>query len=361
MSVSAEPERDRAVLPSVSIVFLVFNRREELAVSLRRMLEADDLSADLLEVIVVDNASHDGSAEMVRQSFPSVRVIERATNSGVSGWNDGFAAATGDWVLALDDDCYLPPGGLREALRAAQEHRADLVSFSVSSIFEPNFRFTEAYRTGLLAFWGCAVLIRRSVLDELKGYDPEIFVWANEVELMLRFFDAGHRHLHLPEVTAVHMKQPGDGEGSDYVTDRAYPLNARHWAYVAAKLLRRRDAAAALLALLATFVRAAVRVHPSALRALWPAVGGFRHGLRHRRPVAADVSATYRHNFHSFVGPWWYSRPALTILREAPGRLARAAVGRPNPKPAGRGAESFARRERFYPKSASVLQLRALD
>ena len=71
---------------------------------------------------------------------------------------------------------------------------------------EPGHRFDLKYRTGLLTFWGCAALVRREVLERIGGYDPNIFVWANEVEFMLRFYDAGFRHLHMPEVEAIHMK-----------------------------------------------------------------------------------------------------------------------------------------------------------
>src|SRR2546430_10395163 len=49
------------------------------------------------------------------------------------------------------------------------------------------FPYTTLFRS--LTFWGCAVLMRRRVIDSLAGYDPEIFVWANEVELMIRFFE----------------------------------------------------------------------------------------------------------------------------------------------------------------------------
>jgi len=348
--------------PTASIVFLVFNRREELAESLRRMVDDDDFPRGRLEVIVVDNASQDGSADMVRADFPSVRVIRREVNNGVSGWNDGFAAATGDWVLALDDDCYLPRGGLRQALAAAGEHHADLVSFSVANPDRPEYRFTDAYPTGLLMFWGCAVLVRRAVLEELGGYDPEIFVWGNELELMLRFFDAGHRHLHLPEVTAMHMKGVEDRPPAEQIEDPGYRLNARHWGYIAAKLLRPRDAVGALAAVLAMCVRDARRMNPVALGGMGPALGGFRHGLRHRRPVAKSVSATYRRSFHNFVGPWWYSRPPLEILRAAPSRLARAATGRPVADPVGgRGDMNFERHGRYYPTSASALRLRPPD
>src|SRR4051795_11277719 len=205
------------------------------------MLDDSDYDRDQVDVVVVDNASEDGSGDMVAAEFPGVRLIRRATNNGVSGINEGFAAARGDYVLALDDDCYLPPDGLRRSVAAALEHDADLVSYKVISTVDPGRVFSEDYRTGLFMFWGCAVLMRRAVIDALGGYDPEIFVWANELEFMLRFFDHGFRHLHFPEVEAVHMKETG-AHWSEYFTGRAYRINARHFAYVAGKLMRRRDA-----------------------------------------------------------------------------------------------------------------------
>src|SRR5437660_9897280 len=100
-----------ARLPTVTVVFLVYNRRDELRTSLRQTLFESDYDPALVDVIVVDNASTDGSADMVRAEFPHVRLIVRDRNVGVSGWNEGLAAARGGYVLALDDDCYLPPDG----------------------------------------------------------------------------------------------------------------------------------------------------------------------------------------------------------------------------------------------------------
>jgi GT2 family glycosyltransferase len=341
------------VPPLVSIVFLVYNRGAELRTSLHEMLERTDYDADRLEVIVVDNASDDGAGDMVEREFPQVRLIRREVNCGVSGWNDGFAVARGDWVLALDDDCYLPGDGLRRAIDAAEENEADLVSFAVRALDNPDYRFNERYRTGLLSYWGCAVLVRRSVLDALGGYDPEIFVWANELEFMLRFFDRGFRHLHLPEVEAVHMKETGR-HWVEYFGMRSYRINARHFAYVAAKLMRRRDALGALVALIAIGVRDAVRHDKVAIKAVPESVKGFVHGLRHRRPVRPEVSRAYRMNFHSYASPWWVSRPPHELVR---GELVRLVKRRPkDERPAGRLTEYYAERERYYPDSAGTLQ-----
>jgi GT2 family glycosyltransferase len=337
--------------PTVTVVFLVYNRREELRESLRRMLSEGD------QLIVVDNASTDGSAAMVRDEFPQVELVERPENSGVSGWNDGFARARSDWVLALDDDCWLPRDGLRRAVAEAEERAADLVSFGVRSSVDPDFRFDENYPTGLLSFWGCAVLVRRAVLSELGGYDPGIFVWGNEVELMLRFFDRGHRHLHLPDVVAVHMKAPAEG-WADHVTHPSYRRNAHNWAYIAARHLRARDALGTLVALVTVPLRDALSIDRRAIRAAPDALAGFGRGLLRRRPVRREVSRAYRLNFRSFASPWWVSRPLRDILAALPRELRRALTG----KAAGADAPApldvrgyYEQRRRYYPTSAQTL------
>jgi GT2 family glycosyltransferase len=300
---------------------------------------------DLIDFIVVDNASEDGPGEMVTSEFPDVRLIERDVNVGVSAWNDGFAVARGDWVLALDDDCYLPPGGLAEAVAAAQEHGADLVSFGIGRPGDPDFRFNETdYKTGLLSFWGCAVLMRREVLEQLGGFDAEIFVWAHELEFMLRFFDAGCRHLHLPDVVAMHMKYPEPGlTWKDFYSSRAYYVNGRHFAYIAGKLLRPRDSVGVLFARLGHHVRDAARIDRRALKAVVPCLKGFLHGLRNRDPVRnPEISKTYRRNFHSFASPWWFSRPLKDVVTRTPGP--------------GREAEYMAAAAPYYPATAATLE-----
>jgi GT2 family glycosyltransferase len=334
-------------------VFLVHNRREELRESLHRMLVESDYDREHIDVVVVDNASSDGAAAMVRDEFPRVRLIACSTNTGISGINVGFAEARGDYVLALDDDCYLPPDGLRRAVAAAIEHRADLVSFKVVSTHDPGWVF-EKHSRGLLVFVGCAFLARREVLQDLGGFDPELFIWANELEFMLRFFDRGFRHLHLPDVVAQHMKPPGQGKGVDY---RAYRINARNWAYIAGKLLRPRDAAGALTALMATEIRDGFRNDRAALRALPDTVLGFLHGLRLRDAVrSAKLSRCYRRNYVSFASPWWLSRPLSELIRAMPREILRGGLADTNPTNVGRRNAYLAERARFYPNESATLE-----
>ncbi len=352
-----ERDHEQAQLPTVTVVFLVYSRCEELRISLHKMLVESDYDAGRVDVVVVDNASSDDSSGMVAAEYPQVRLLRRETNSGVSGFNDGFAVAQGDYVLALDDDCYLPPDGLRRAVSAARERKADLVSFGIVSAQDPEYRFDEKYPTGLLSFWGCAALIRRPALAALGGYDPEIFVWANELEFMMRFFDRAFRHLHLPEVHAVHMKS-GVGTPRDYIRSPTFVMNCTNFAYVAGKLMRLPDATAALVAVLATIARDTLRIDRTAIRGLVGALTGFRRGLHHRRTVRAEVSHAYRHHFHSFAPPWRLARAPRELLRALPGEMARAARGIPRPAgQRGRFPEYLGEHARFYPTSAQTLEL----
>jgi hypothetical protein len=132
-------------------------------------------------------------------------------------------------------------------------------------------------------------------------------------------------------------------------------VNARHFAYIAAKLFRPRDAVEALFALIFSQVRDAHRVNSSAYASVWQTLGGFAHGVRHRAPLRnRRISRSYRRNFHTFMSPWWISRP----LREVPRTLLLRATGRPARSPQGRRDAYWAARARFYPESAAVLDFR---
>ena len=282
--------------PLVTVNILSHDRRLELAASLRSMRDELAYPRQRLEFIVVDNDSTDGTRDMLRHEFPEVRLIENE-NVGAAGWTRGFEAGHGEYFLILDDDCCVTGDSLERAVRAAESQRADLVSFRVVSSDDPSFEFNAHYRVGLLSFWACAALISRRAIDKLEGFDPNIFIWANELEFTIRLLDQGFRHLLLPEVTAVHLKPP-----PSHFPPTAYALHMRNLAYVAAKLLRPADAAAAL-ASIATRLLVGVLHRPSRWRAVPAALEGVRTGVRARAPVRATVSRLYRRNFREFTSP----------------------------------------------------------
>jgi GT2 family glycosyltransferase len=96
-------------LSTLSVVIVSYNTREDLRLCLAALRE----SALPAEIIVVDNASTDGSASMVHQQFPEVELIEPGRNTWFCGGNNlGLAAATGDYALLLNPDTIAPPDAL---------------------------------------------------------------------------------------------------------------------------------------------------------------------------------------------------------------------------------------------------------
>ena len=348
--VSSEPQAV-GELPLVTAVFLARDRKDELRESLCRMLTESGYPSDRLELIVVDNASSDGTADMVRGEYPGVTFVETGANLGAPGWNQGFRIAHGDYILILDDDAYLPPGALEEAARAAREQDAGLVSFTIVSSYDESYRFNDYYTTGLLSYWGCAALVSRTALDELGGYDPNIFIWGNELEFTMRLLDKGFVHLHMPDVVAVHMKEPivDPVRSPDRVARVRY--NYRHWGYVAGKLMRPRDAVLTVTSLAIQTVVEAVARDRTTPKGFVPLLAGFVAGVRNRAPVRPVVSSTYWRNFPTFVWPWRYWRSPAERWRTR------------------RGAESvdvqrsrtytayFDERREFYPEGRASLRL----
>jgi GT2 family glycosyltransferase len=323
--------------PLVTVAILAYNRRDPLAVTLEKVLGDLDHPADRLEVIVVDNASTDGTAEMVAERFPSVTVIRNEENVGIGGWNRAFEAGRGEWFLVLDDDCYPPRDALRRGFAAAAEHEADLVSFDVDSI-TPGEAFSEVYRTGLLSFWGCAVMISRRALDRVGGFDEGLFIWAHELDYTMRLLHAGLSHVLLPDVRAVHMKAVA------YPAAWVHHRNMHNWGYLAAKLLQPRDAARAVVNLTVRGALESVvdRRHIQGSLAAWR---GFAKGLKVRSPVRSRVSRLYLRHFLEFgsfvrIGP-----RVRTLVAER-----------------GRGGLDFRRRfwadrPRLYPRDATAIRV----
>jgi GT2 family glycosyltransferase len=332
--------------PAVSIVFLAYNRRDELAVSLDKVLHQLDYPAARLEVIVVDNASTDGTAEMVWERFPQVQLIRNPENVGASAWNVGMSTAGGDWRVILDDDCYIEGDALKTAVSEARRHEADFVSFRVMSSEEPGYSFNDEHPTGLLNFWGCSAMFSRRAIESEPFYDPAIFIWANELELTMRLLDRGYRHLYLHEVESVHMKGPNVG-----FNERATLINYRHWAYIAAKLLQPGDAALALWNLFLHVLFQAYSEDARALGALREVPLGLARGLSARDPVRASVSRVYRRHVRKFLSPLPLLRSPLERLRSGddPRRVEAARLARI--------ARWYERRPEYYPPATASLAL----
>lgn len=236
-SAAGGPAGDAGQL-ELSIVIPSWNTRDLLRVCLRTIAEADTPEH---EIIVVDNASADGSADMVAAEFPDVRLIREDTNTGFArGCNIGIAAATGRFVLIHNADTEVYPDSIRlmlDFLRANPAYGAAaprLVNADGSTQggcmafpgwWTPLFFGTplerwfpnspELKRYFLRAFdheSDCDVdqppaacfLVRHDVLREVGAFDEQFWLFFNDVDLSLRLSKAGYRTRFVADARVMH-------------------------------------------------------------------------------------------------------------------------------------------------------------
>lgn len=235
---------------SLSIVIVNWNVRG----LLRRCIETVEANAGSLpvEVIVVDNASADGSAEMVRREFPGVRLIASGENLGYSGGNNlGMASAAGRYALILNPDTEIAGNALAQMVAHMEAHPevgavgpalyyADgtpqpsrrrfptpATPFWESTLLErlfPANRHARAYRmldvpvgdSPQRVDWlvGAAVMVRREAWEEVGPLDEGFFMYFEELDWFRRLADTGRWEAHyLPGAKITHH----EGKSSEQV------------------------------------------------------------------------------------------------------------------------------------------------
>ncbi len=226
---SRRASRSRRLVPTlISVVAVNWNRRE----LLRRCLDSLQSQQGVrFEVIVVDNGSTDGSAEMVENEFPSVRLIRNHENRGFCAANNqGIGAAAGDFIALLNNDAEARPGWLL-TLRELFEERPGLgMAASKILVYEDPRRIDKAghliypdgqnrgrgsgevdcgqYDRVEEVLWpdGCAAMYRKRMLDQIGGFDEDFFAYGDDAELGLRARIAGWDCLYTPRAVVWHHR-----------------------------------------------------------------------------------------------------------------------------------------------------------
>jgi N-acetylglucosaminyl-diphospho-decaprenol L-rhamnosyltransferase len=221
----------RGEAPGLTVSIVNTNNRDVLLACLAS-LEADRprWRADV-EVIVLDNASEDGSAEAVRERFPGVRVIAQDFRAGFgANHNAVIRASRGRYVYVLNDDTTAVDWGVDRML-AYLDERPRVGALGPRLVYPDGRLQASAWRfptpgaaaLGALTLgraaivqshgeeprpvdWAmaAALLVRRSVLDVVGLFDEGFFIYSEETDLCRRIHDAGYDVHWLPDVTVVH-------------------------------------------------------------------------------------------------------------------------------------------------------------
>lgn len=224
----------------VSVIVVSFNTRDVLRECLQTL--AKEAGGVRYETIVVDNASRDGSAEMVAQEFPEAKLIRSAVNLGFAAANNlGFPLAQGRHVVLLNSDAFLRPNALPLAVeRMDADPRIGLGGARLigrDDSWQPSARMFPSFINDLLTIsglsskypqsrffgrfdrtwadqnqaaevdWvpGAFSIIPRRVLESVGYFDENFFLYYEEVDLCRRIKAAGYSIWYWPDVAVVHL------------------------------------------------------------------------------------------------------------------------------------------------------------
>ncbi len=224
----------------LSVVVVTYNSRREIDACLEGLYA--DLGLQSAQVIVVDNASMDGTAEHVREQWPRVTLLAEARNHGFAGANNiGLSAATGDPILLLNPDTVVQPGALSAMRNTLHAHaEAGVVGpmlLNPDRTLQPSCRefpnllgdligMAELYRLGIVrrllrrrmpslgdhscprrVDWlnGACLLIRRAAIETVGLMDPGFFMYSEEMEWQYRLALRGWSAWFEPSAKVTHM------------------------------------------------------------------------------------------------------------------------------------------------------------
>jgi hypothetical protein len=221
----------------LSVVVVNWNTHDLLAECIRSVRDATrDLDSEL---IVVDNASVDGSVELVRRDFPGVQLIANAENVGfVRANNQALARSKGRYILLLNSDTQVLPGSVDKVVsfmdtrpragiagvRLLNADRSFQASYTPFPTLWAEFLMLSSLGRRLIrpAFpsygprveggpqqiegyvEGAYLLARREVIDQVGGLDERIFMYAEDVDWCYRFHRAGWEVWYLPQAPVIH-------------------------------------------------------------------------------------------------------------------------------------------------------------
>jgi GT2 family glycosyltransferase len=238
-------------MKQISVIIVSWNTRQLLKACLNSI---QNIGGSLIqEIIVVDNASADGSADMVANEFPAVTLIRSKENLGFArGNNLGIERASGSWLALVNSDVVVHPGCFERLVNYLETHeKVGLVGpavFGEDGQLQPSCQrlptiSSTAFRSLALdsvfpsllgrrlnqrshdkpmeveALWGCFWVARREAVAEVGGLDERFFFSAEDIDWCKRFGDAGWNIAFVPAATATHF-----GGGSCAVAPFRYSI-----------------------------------------------------------------------------------------------------------------------------------------
>jgi GT2 family glycosyltransferase len=230
-------------LPRLFVIVLNNSRKDDVLACLASLFQNDYKN---LRVILVDNVSKDDSVEAIRREFPQVQLIPLTTNFGYAGNNNiGIQAALdqgADWIFILNDDTVLDPSCLSLLIETSERDPAIGIAGPLVYHFDAPKVIQSAggmlgkywqsahlgkdeldcgqFKSARPVQWisGCAILVRRAVIEQVGMLDPNYFLYWEETEWCIRASHAGWKIMHIPQARLWHKGASSMQRPKPYVT-----------------------------------------------------------------------------------------------------------------------------------------------
>ena len=188
-----------------------------------------------LEIIVVDNASTDGSVALVKEKFPEIRLMVNEKNLGFAGGNNvGIRSSRGKYLMILNNDTRIEANCIEELKRSiekderygacaskiileSEKNRIDSAGIVVGldglSIGRGRLEAEDRFDQEVEVFFasGCACLFRRAMLEDIGLYDEDFFAYAEDTDLGWRARLAGWKCIYSPKACVYHRHSASSG------------------------------------------------------------------------------------------------------------------------------------------------------
>ena len=214
LELESEDAGSRPFLPPVTLVVPVYNGAATLRACLDSLL-ALDYPRESLEILVVDNASTDDTAQILSSYGSALRVVHEPKRGRPAACNCGFREASYETIAITDADCVLDRHWLRYLVAPLQEPEVGLTGGKILSIHSdrPIELFGEQIHDNQASIEGrfpCVIgmswACRRSVYQELQGFDEE-FLRVQDSDFSFRIASAGYKLVYVPEAILYHQNE----------------------------------------------------------------------------------------------------------------------------------------------------------
>jgi GT2 family glycosyltransferase len=268
-------------------------------------------------IIMVDNASQDGSLEFVQENYPEVKILAQSENTGFSAANNiALKSVRTEYVALLNNDAVPHPDWLKNLVDALEkdpetgfcaskmlfydnpefiDRAGDIYTTAATALLRGRGESSKKFSSQEYVFGACAgaALYRTKMLDEIGLFDEDFFLVYEDVDLSFRAQLRGYRCLYVPEAIVYH--HAGSSIGDDSPVSVYYSHRNLEWVYIQnmpGRLIAK-SILPHLIYVLAAFVFFVLKGRGlDFIKAKWHALKGLRRALTKRRHIQTTKTVT---------------------------------------------------------------------